>query len=310
MNNNRGNNLLIDLADNIKHLVTQDEGVGYIDLKEGTTIIIDKKYHLALSSLSINLNKGYPRISFKGYPVRVYRLIYYLEFGILSTRDQHIDHINRDKLDNRIENLRIVTPRQNSNNRSAVLSKNTSKYKGVYLTINCKWQPRIQLQGEKKNLGSYDSEDKAAIVYNCWARYYLKDYACLNIVEDSSIKPYDILEKEEEECAVYTVYGKGKPEIQNKSNIYKVCPTCRESFSTLNQNQKYCSVKCYGLSSRKVKRPSKKELQKLVWEKPTTHIAKEYGVSDVAVKKWCKKYQIEKPPRGYWAKYKTQKQAN
>jgi hypothetical protein len=43
-------------------------------------------------------------------------------------------------------------------------------------------------------------------------------------------------------------------------------------------------------------------LQKLIWENPTIHIAKQYGVSDIAVSKWCKSYGIEKPPRGYWAK--------
>jgi hypothetical protein len=45
-------------------------------------------------------------------------------------------------------------------------------------------------------------------------------------------------------------------------------------------------------------------LEKLVWEKPTTEIAKEYGVSDKAVEKWTKSYNISKPPRGYWEKKK------
>ena len=40
----------------------------------------------------------------------------------------------------------------------------------------------------------------------------------------------------------------------------------------------------------------------LVWQMPTTAVAKRLGVSDVAVIKWCRKYGIEKPPRGYWAK--------
>lgn len=56
------------------------------------------------------------------------------------------------------------------------------------------------------------------------------------------------------------------------------------------------------INSRKVERPSKEDLQKLVWEKPTTHIARDFGVSDKAVEKWCKAYDIEKPSRGYWAK--------
>lgn len=56
------------------------------------------------------------------------------------------------------------------------------------------------------------------------------------------------------------------------------------------------------LKARKVERPSKEDLQKLVWIKPTQQIAKEFGVSDKAVEKWCKAYGIDKPPRGYWAK--------
>ncbi|BAT55007.1 hypothetical protein NOS3756_39830 [Nostoc sp. NIES-3756] len=54
--------------------------------------------------------------------------------------------------------------------------------------------------------------------------------------------------------------------------------------------------------TRKVVRPSKEELEKLVWEKPTAQIGKDLGVSDKAVEKWCKAYGIDKPPRGYWAK--------
>lgn len=43
---------------------------------------------------------------------------------------------------------------------------------------------------------------------------------------------------------------------------------------------------------RKVKRPSKEELFEMVKTKPFTTIAKEYGVSDGAVSKWCKQYGL------------------
>ena len=56
------------------------------------------------------------------------------------------------------------------------------------------------------------------------------------------------------------------------------------------------------LKQRKVERPSKEELYNLIWSKPTVQIAKQYGVSDKAVEKWCKQYDISKPPRGYWAR--------
>jgi hypothetical protein len=44
------------------------------------------------------------------------------------------------------------------------------------------------------------------------------------------------------------------------------------------------------------------ELYELVWSKPVTHVAKDYGVSDVAIRKICKKHDIPLPPLGYWAK--------
>ena len=59
--------------------------------------------------------------------------------------------------------------------------------------------------------------------------------------------------------------------------------------------------KCSYLSRRKVSRPSKEELEKMLWEIPTVAIAEKFGVSDKAVSKWAKSYGLTKPPRGYWS---------
>lgn len=58
---------------------------------------------------------------------------------------------------------------------------------------------------------------------------------------------------------------------------------------------------------RKVVHPSKEELEKLVWEKPTSQIAKDYGLSDKSIEKWCKNLNVSKPPRGYWQKILTRR---
>lgn len=47
--------------------------------------------------------------------------------------------------------------------------------------------------------------------------------------------------------------------------------------------------------------PSPDLLKILVWKKPVLQVAKDLGVSDVAVQKRCKRLGIETPPRGYWA---------
>lgn len=47
-------------------------------------------------------------------------------------------------------------------------------------------------------------------------------------------------------------------------------------------------------------RPTSQELEKLLWELPMTQIGKLYGVSDVSVKKWAKKFNLKRPPTNYW----------
>jgi hypothetical protein len=84
------------------------------------------------------------------------------------------------------------------------------------------------------------------------------------------------------------------------------CVHCKKSFSLRPSEAKdrlYCSNNCFQISHRKVSdRPTKEELEKLLWEMPTINISKIYGVSDKSIEKWSKAYGITKPPRGYWAK--------
>ncbi|HBW35957.1 hypothetical protein [Desulfosporosinus sp. BICA1-9] len=46
----------------------------------------------------------------------------------------------------------------------------------------------------------------------------------------------------------------------------------------------------------------REKLYKEVWVEPMTTVAKRYGISDVALRKHCKKLEIPTPPNGYWAK--------
>ena len=47
---------------------------------------------------------------------------------------------------------------------------------------------------------------------------------------------------------------------------------------------------------------TREELHQLVWSKLTRIAAKEFGLSDVALAKICRKLGVKKPPRGFWAK--------
>ncbi len=72
-----------------------------------------------------------------------------------------IDHINGDRTDNRICNLRDVTSAGNSCNRRRQ-DRNTSGVTGVAWDKRAsRWQARIGLNGKQKYLGYFDSLDEA-----------------------------------------------------------------------------------------------------------------------------------------------------
>lgn len=90
-----------------------------------------------------------------------------------------VDHINRDKLDNRKSNLRMSTQSQNACNR--VWATNTSGFKGVNQRDN-KWRARIQIGKKRIHLGFFDDKIDAAKAYNDAAKFYHGEFALLNAV--------------------------------------------------------------------------------------------------------------------------------
>lgn len=88
-----------------------------------------------------------------------------------------IDHINSDKLDNRIENLRIATRNQNVWN-TPIRKDNTSGYKGVSKVWQSnKWQAHIDVYGEVKYLGVFSTAHDAGAAYEEAAIKYHGDFA-------------------------------------------------------------------------------------------------------------------------------------
>lgn len=92
---------------------------------------------------------------------------------------------------------------------------------------------------------------------------------------------------------------------KHKKQPDKFCKTCFIKISKQSTHCRKCSLinirNNLIINNRKFN-PSKEELQKLVWEMPTTKVAKLFNVSDKAVEKRCKILGVNKPPRGYWAK--------
>lgn len=112
--------------------------------------------------------------------VAVHRVIFLMHHGYLP---EVIDHINRIRDDNRIENLRdAVTEGNNQGNQSHQVGRG-SKYKGVcWDEARGKWSAYAKKDGKRFNLGRFSSEQQAALAYNAKAAELFGEFANLNHV--------------------------------------------------------------------------------------------------------------------------------
>ena len=110
---------------------------------------------------SVDISNGYRRVKINYKTYLYHRVVYYLHNDGWkihdSSMDNHIDHIDRDRLNNNIENLRVVTQQQNLWNRNA---------KGYcFHKPSGKYVAQIMVDGKQKSLGVFETEDEARQAY-------------------------------------------------------------------------------------------------------------------------------------------------
>lgn len=101
-----------------------------------------------------------------GKPVKIrsHRLAWALHYGQWPCASLQMDHIDGNRTNNKVSNLRLVTNDENSKNRG--LSKaNTSGIQGIFWHKGAsKWQVQIQVDGISKYFGLFEDKEEAARV--------------------------------------------------------------------------------------------------------------------------------------------------
>lgn len=136
-----------------------------------------------------NTKTNYFQIGFvknkKQYRISVHRLV---AIAFLPKEKQNnksdIDHIDGDKHNNNLSNLRFASRSENNMNRNKQ-KNSTSIYKGVcYITKRKKWLARITIKDKKIHIGYFKTEKEGAIAYNKKAIELCSKYAKLNVIDE------------------------------------------------------------------------------------------------------------------------------
>jgi hypothetical protein len=152
----------------------------------------DVYYHIINNNFKLSYSSNYARINYMINNIKntclLHHYIYYIYFINDKSPNMVIDHINNDKLDNRIHNLREIT--QSDNNRNKLKSINaSSQYYGVKKHYN-KWQCCVNYNDIKYTY-VYENEIHAAHHYDLMIKEFNLQFNKLNNVD----KPEDFVLK-------------------------------------------------------------------------------------------------------------------
>lgn len=132
-----------------------EEGIAIIVLNTGKEVLVDDDQWHMLTKHTWHEYNGY---AFNGHCQSMHRLLSCAPQGTL------VDHINGNRLDNRLHNLRIASFSDNSQNKRKKEGC-SSQFIGVYRTEG-KWRAYIKYQYKTYSLGCYTDEVAAARAYN------------------------------------------------------------------------------------------------------------------------------------------------
>ena len=139
--------------DRARQIYEYRDGMLFWKEKTGRKVVVGSRAGTAHPTLT------YREVRIDGLHYKEHRVIWAIHHG--KWPEHQIDHINRFKDDNRIENLRDVSPSVNLRN-TGIRSNNTSGSIGVrWRADRNKWQAYVSIGGKFKNIGHYITKPEA-----------------------------------------------------------------------------------------------------------------------------------------------------
>lgn len=167
---------------NVYDLESKEYGIGYTS--DGYKFIFDKEdYDLIKDYCWHKHTDGYLRTCCDYYYddnnkrhnkyIMIHQLI---QKAYKYDSDKYLDHINGDPTDNRKENLRIVTHRENMINTKMYIS-NTSGHRGVYYSKSeRKWKAFIGTDGKHIHLGTFNTYEEAVLAREKYEKEHFYEF--------------------------------------------------------------------------------------------------------------------------------------
>lgn len=129
---------------------------GYALVGPEDATLAERRWYLTPQGYAASYDRDEYARTGKRRVVTMHRLIADCPVGL------QVDHINRDRLDNRRPNLRVVEPRVQAQNKSSHRGS-TSRHRGVSRDRRRgKWLAQVMADGRNQYLGAFDREDDAA----------------------------------------------------------------------------------------------------------------------------------------------------
>lgn len=140
----------------LKSILDYDEFTGAFKWK------ISPKWNVNIGDIAGNNHNGYYRITINSKKYLTHQLAWLYVYGEFA--NSFLDHINGDRGDCRISNLRKANHTTNGYNRGKPIN-NTSGVKGVcWSKLSNKWLVKIGVNGKRKYLGSFEYLELAELV--------------------------------------------------------------------------------------------------------------------------------------------------